>query len=68
MTLIFVGHDNWDRPVYENNGKFFVDVNPRKGWPAEICTKTNNELDGEPDSVAFIGAEIEFVPSRILWE
>ena len=49
LTLNYKGRDNWSRPVYEANGNLYVDVAPGKGWKPNICTKYNNEFDGEPD-------------------
>ena len=66
LTLTFVGQDSWSRPVYEDsNGKLYVDVDPREGWAPSICTKLNNDFDGEPDCP--VTAEFEFVPKRVLW-
>lgn len=28
LVLNYVGNDNWDSPVYKNNGQLFVDVDP----------------------------------------
>ena len=47
-------------------GNLYVDVDPRKGWEPNICTKYQNEYDGEPDDpvrdVDFI-----FTPCRDVW-
>ena len=52
LILNYKGRDSWDRPVYESDGRLYVDVDPRKGWKPNICTKYNNEFDGEPDTPA----------------
>ena len=67
MLLIFQGRDSWDRPVYKGpDGNLYVDVDPRKGWGPNICTKYQNDFDGEPDDpvrdVDFI-----FTPHRDVW-
>lgn len=67
LTLIYKGRDSWSRPVYEAEGRLYVDVDPRKGWGPNICTKYNNEFDGEPDTHIAEGTEIEFVPQRDIW-
>ena len=65
MILTFRGCDDWDRPVYENNGSLYVDVNPIVNRQPEICTKVNNEFYGEPDSP--VNKDFEFVPRRVTW-
>jgi hypothetical protein len=72
ITLTYIGNDSYDnRPVYKNeNGKLFVDVDPRKDHEPKICTKY--QFDGEPDTpinciTAYSNAEIEFIPKRITW-
>ncbi|MCL2392973.1 MAG: hypothetical protein FWC66_10295 [Oscillospiraceae bacterium] len=67
LNLTHVGRDSFDRPVYECDGKFYVDVDPRKHMPANICTKLNNEFDGEPDSPLSADIEIIFIPARDTW-
>lgn len=73
ITLIYIGNDSYNRPVYKNeNGKLFVDVDPRKDHEPKICTKYQNAFDGEPDipidcMTAYSNAEIEFIPKRITW-
>ena len=44
LILNYKGRDSWDRPVYESEGRLYVDVDPRKGWKPNVCTKYNNEL------------------------
>ena len=68
LTLNYKGRDSWDRPVYEAEGVLYVDVDPRKGWRRNICTKYNNEFDGEPDEPISEDIQIKFVPGRDLWD
>lgn len=68
LTLIFIGRDSWDRPVYEADGKLYVNADPRKGKGPEICTKCNNAFDGGPDFPIAGDIEIEFVPCRDIWD
>ena len=73
ITLIYIGNDTYNRPIYKNeNGKLFVDVDPRKDHEPKISTKYQNAFDGEPDipidcMTAYSNAEIEFIPKRITW-
>ena len=67
LVLAYKGNDRWDRPVYEADERLYVDVNPRSRYAPEICTKYNNEFDGEPDTPIPSDIEVEFVPERILW-
>lgn len=67
LVLTYKGNDSWDRPVYEADERLYADVNPRRGYEPEICTKCNNEFDGEPDMHISSDIEVEFVPERILW-
>ena len=48
LRLEHRGRDSWDRPVYECDGRLYVDVDPRRSRPADICTKQGNAFDGEP--------------------
>ena len=65
LVLKLVGRDSWSRPVYEADGRLYVDTDPRAGWEPCICTKYKNAFDGEPcDPVT---AEFEFVPGRDVW-
>ena len=59
--------DSWSRPVYEANGRLYVDVNPVKDKAACICTKYQNDFDGEPDCHIRSDIEIEFSPCRDTW-
>lgn len=72
LTLTHIGRDSWSRPVYECEGRMFVDVDPRSHRPPEICTKYNNTFDGEPDTPIAVmeqykDVEVEFVPCRDIW-
>ncbi len=67
LILNYKGRDSWDRPVYESEGRLYVDVDPRKGWKPNICTKCNNEFDGEPDTPIAEDTVVEFVPCRDIW-
>ena len=67
LNLTRVGRDSWDRPVYQCDGNLYVDVDPRSGRTPEICTKSNNEFDGEPDCPINSDVEIIFIPSRDTW-
>lgn len=62
------GRDSWDRPVYEAEGKLYVDVDPRRDQRADICTKCNNEFDGEPDMPVSGDFRITFEPGRDTWD
>lgn len=67
LELTLKGRDNWGRPVYECNGKLYVDVDPRKHMPPNICTKNGNQFYGEPDCPISKDIEVEFIPSRDTW-
>ena len=74
LTLTHIGRDGWDRPVYKDaDENLYVDVDPRTRCKTpDICTKSDNEFDGEPDTpiavmARFRGIEIEFVPERDTW-
>ena len=72
LVLSYIGLDSWKRPVYKDEtNRLFVDVDNRKHRKPEICTKYNNEFDGEPDTpIEYIqrceDIEIEFLPERII--
>ena len=67
MLLILQGRDSWDRPVYKGpDGNLYVDVDPRKGWGPNICTKYQNDFDGEPDDPV-LGVDFIFTPFRDVW-
>jgi len=65
LTLKHIGRDDWDRPVYECDGKLYVDVEPCEYRNPKICTKLNNDFNGEPDYP--VNAEYEFIPARDVW-
>lgn len=67
LVLEHRGRDSWDRPIYECDGRLYVDVDPRKSRPADICTKQGNAFDGEPCDPVPEGTAIEFVPERDTW-
>lgn len=68
LRLEYRGRDSWDRPVYECDGRLYVDVDPRRSRPADICTKQGNAFDGEPCDPIPEGTIIEFVPEpEIPW-
>ena len=48
LRLEHRGRDSWGRPVYECDGRLYVDVDPRRSRQADICTKQGNAFDGEP--------------------
>jgi molybdopterin converting factor small subunit len=39
----------------------------KKDRRPEICTKCNNEFDGEPDTPISADTEITFIPERVTW-
>ena len=50
-NLVFKGYDSHCRPVYEDaECRLFVDLDPRPNTAVRLCTKLNNEFDGEPDT------------------
>ena len=67
LVLEFVGCDSWDRPVYKCEDSLYVDTDPRADRAPSICTKANNEFDGEPDWPISEDTEVEFVPNRSVW-
>lgn len=67
LVLRHVGRDSWDRPVYECEGRLYVDVDPRSWRPPDICTKQGNEFNGEPLDQIPAGTEIDFIPARDVW-
>jgi len=66
LNLNYVGRDSWDRPVYECGSKLFVDVDPRSDHP-DICTKSDNNFDGEPDYPISRDINVVFIPKRDRW-
>ena len=67
LRLEHRGRDSWGRPVYECDGRLYVDVDPRRSRQADICTKQGNAFDGEPCDPVPEGTIIEFVPARDTW-
>lgn len=67
LILHHIGRDSWDRPVYECDGRLYVDVDPRMSRQPNICTKLNNEFDGEPCDPVQDGTIFGFVPERDTW-
>ena len=67
LRLEYKGRDSHDRPVYECDGRFYVDTDPRWDHPANICTKYRNAFDGEPCDPIPENTIIEFVPKRDTW-
>jgi len=67
MILRFKGYDDWSRPVYEAEGRLYVDVAPLKNRHPDICTKSDNDFWGEPDSTVS-NVELEFIPFRVTWD
>ena len=65
LILNYLGRDSWSRPVYEADGRLYVDVEPRKDRGPDICTKMHNAFGGEPCDP--VEAEFEFVPARDTW-
>lgn len=67
LRLEHRGRDSWGRPVYECDGRLYVDVDPRRSRPADICTKQGNAFDGEPCDPVPKETIIEFIPERDTW-
>ena len=67
LSLIYIGRDDWERPVYACNGRIYVDVNPCQGSEPKIYTKNNDDFYGEPDSPISNEIEISFIPCRDTW-
>lgn len=72
IVLNYVGNDSFSRPVYENDGKLYVDVEPLSDCEPNICTKMYNRFNGEPDTSIrdmkkYEGVKVEFNPKRIVW-
>ena len=67
LILKHMGRDSFDRPVYECDGKLYVDTDPRCAYP-DICTKSNNDFFGEPSFPIPRGVTVEFVPQRDTWD
>lgn len=67
LILTYKSRDSWDRPVYECEGRLYVDVDPRTHRIPEIYTKQFNAFNGEPLDHIAKNVEIEFVPERETW-
>lgn len=68
MTLQHIGRDSWSRPVYESEGRIYVDIHPlTQDTPPAIHTKSSNAFDGEPDCPVR-NTEFVFVPGRDTWQ
>ncbi len=65
IKLYYIGRDSWSRPVYECDGRLYVDVDPRKNHQPQICTKQFNAFDGEPCDP--VNSEYEFATERDTW-
>lgn len=51
MLFKYSGNDSWNRPVYKGeDGTLLVDVSPVAHRPIELCTKYQNQFNGEPDT------------------
>ena len=46
--------------------KYYVDTDPGRPAPS-ICTKQDNEFDGEPCDPLPPEVEVEFIPCRDTW-
>lgn len=68
LVLQYKGRDSWCRPVYEADERLYVDVDPRKSFKPNICSKYNNEYDGEPDEPIPEDTEVRFAPCRDTWD
>lgn len=67
LVLNYKGRDSWSRPVYETGNSLYADISPLKSSRPDICTKNQNQFDGEPDMPIAEDIEIEFVPFRDTW-
>jgi hypothetical protein len=68
LKLTFITEDGWSRPVYRGDDRrIYVDTDPRKNVIPNICTKLNNDIDGEPDCPINEDIEIIYIPHRITW-
>lgn len=73
LTLTYIGADSWDRPVYKDEtGLLWKDVDPRPNKEADLCTSSNNEFEGEPDTnMCYIkkyeNVCVEYIPRRVTW-
>lgn len=67
LKLKYIGRDSWERPVYDCDGRLYVDVIPRAKYKPEICTKHDNAFDGEPDTPIDESVTVDFSPYRDVW-
>lgn len=72
LKLNYIGNDSHQLPVYECDGRLYVDADPRKHVQPKICTKYKNGFDSEPDTPIYVidslkNADLIFVPERITW-
>jgi len=65
MKLVFIGWDNFERPVYDYEGILYYDTDPRAHVPPSIYTKQENEFNGEP--CGRITEKCKFYPKRKTW-
>ena len=64
-TLTYIGRDDWSRPLYrDENGRIWVDVDPRSDYAPCLCPITDT---GEPCDPMRPDIEVEFVPRRDVW-
>ena len=42
LRLAYRGRDSWDRPVYECNGRLYVDVDPRRSGTHGISERRSS--------------------------
>lgn len=68
LWLEYRGRDSRDRPVYECDGKLYVDTDPRRSRMPNICTKYGNAFDGEPDTPISDDIFIAFASERDAWD
>lgn len=65
-TLTFIKRDQYDLPIYQDeNGVFWIDIDPRKGHGAIYICRDNNPDNG-PDDPMDKNIVCEFVPERII--
>ncbi len=73
VVLAYISCDSHKRPVYRNKeGRLFVDVNPRAGEEPKLCTKLDNQFNGEPDTPVdamkqYDGVKFVFWKGRKIW-